>query len=253
MARVSKFILILMILSLTVITDAFARGDGSYSQNYYSQKRNVQPNNASGRSGYYKAGKNSKYNSKINPESSNDSAEDISNLNDQMKWGDACENFASDKDLGKWGMMILRELDKNPHPTLLGGSKDLFQLCPAYPRMDLQSRKNLWVLILNAMAFYESSCESNSRGRGPNGRLIGLLQLHVNKEQFYAPECRKGDGKTPNGTFRCGLSMLNGQLERGEPLFSRKSYWDVLRPQGQSGAFKKIRKAIWNYPQCHEN
>ncbi len=181
----------------------------------------------------------------------NASAEQISAVSDKMKWGDACDNFTSDDEFGKWGTMIMKELKTNEAEALLLGSDDLVRQCPGYKSLKIEGRQNVWVLIINAMAFYESSCNKNSKAQGPNGSLIGLLQLHRGKEHVYAPNCKKGDGNTPAGTFRCAISMLNSQLERGEPLFSRKSYWDVLRPQARKKQFAKIQKAIKAFPLCH--
>lgn len=178
-------------------------------------------------------------------------AEQISMISEKMNWADACDNFADEDEFGKWGEMIFAELKKGSNDALLKGSDDLIRLCPGYRSLNIEGRQNVWVLIMNAMAFYESSCDKNSKAQGPNGSLIGLLQLHRGKEQNYAPSCKKGDGNTPQGTFRCALSMLNSQLERGENLFSRKSYWDVLRPQARSKKFAKIQKAIKSFPLCH--
>jgi hypothetical protein len=185
-------------------------------------------------------------------ESNTDAAEDISNIYGKMKWGDVCENFVSETDFGKWGNMIKNELNANSYPDIIKGSPDLSKYCPSYSSLSALDRENVWVLILNSIAFYESSCDDKKTARGPNGRLKGLLQLHVGREQLYAPNCKKGDGKSPQGTFRCGISMLNGQLDRGENLFSRKSYWDVLRPQGASQKYKKIMRIISGYPLCHQ-
>ena len=181
----------------------------------------------------------------------NATAEQISAISDQMNWGDACDNFVSDDEFGKWANLVMKEMKSGENDSLIKGSDDLMKLCPGYQSLNLEGRQNVWVLIVNAMAFYESSCNQRSKAQGPNGSLIGLLQLHRGKEDKYAPNCKKGDGSTPAGTFRCALSMLNSQLERGEPLFSRKSYWDVLRPQARSKKSIKIQNAIKSFPLCH--
>ncbi|HWU42614.1 MAG TPA: hypothetical protein VN132_04215 [Bdellovibrio sp.] len=177
---------------------------------------------------------------------------DFLNVGDELEWGDACENFASEDEFGKWAGMIMKELRKDGHEALIQGSDDLLKVCPNYSRLDIEGQRNVWVLIVNAMAFYESTCRDDAKGRGPNGKLIGLLQLHAGKEDLYVKSglCQKGDGKTPQGTFRCGLAMMNEQLERGEGLFSRRSYWDVLRPQATEQKYKKIQKALRAYPLC---
>lgn len=178
-------------------------------------------------------------------------ATQISEVSKKMRWGEACDKFTSDGEFGKWSGIIEQELVRGENNALIQGSSDLRALCPGYDALDLEERQNVWVLIVNAMAFYESSCNQTSHAQGPNGPLIGLLQLHRGDEDFYAPNCRRGDGNTPSGTFRCGLSMLNSQLMRQEPLFSTRSYWDVLRPQGNSKKAQKIEQAIRSLPFCY--
>lgn len=177
-------------------------------------------------------------------------SESVAHVNDLMNFAGKCESFATVQDMGKWGELILTEMKRNRYSELYRGASDLSDVCPNFNSMNDEGREVVWVMVVNAMAHLESSCTLGIPARGPNGALIGLLQLHNGSEHKYAKYCKKGDGKTAEGTFRCGLSMLEGQLSRDNALFSRKSYWDVLRPQAKSRKYLKIQKALKNLSIC---
>nr|BFD62341.1 hypothetical protein BdHM001_10220 [Bdellovibrio sp. HM001]BFD67749.1 hypothetical protein HAGR004_27710 [Bdellovibrio sp. HAGR004] len=176
----------------------------------------------------------------------------ITDINKNLKWGPKCNNFASGTELGQWGHYIREDYLKGSYPNLEKGSPDIHRVCPTYSKMKPTDKANFWVLVFNAMANYESTCNKNAPAKGPNGSLYGLMQLHVGKEGAYAKDCSNGDSKYPSDTFSCTFSMLDGQLRRDDALFSRKSYWDVLRPQAKSGKSKKIAKSISAYTPCHD-
>lgn len=178
------------------------------------------------------------------------SVSEILNTNEVMNFAEKCEGFVDEEGLGKWGQTIVDELHKNRYEALYAGTNDLKAICPGFTNLNDNSKELVWVMIINAMVHLESSCDKTETARGPNGGLIGLLQLHLNRENAYANGCSRGDGKTPNGTFRCGLAMLNKQLSNDEALFSRKSYWDVLRPQARSQKFRKVQAAVKKLSVC---
>lgn len=180
----------------------------------------------------------------------NSSVNDILNTNESMNFADKCEDFVDEEGLGKWGKTIVQTLHKNRYEALYDGTADLRAICPGYRSLNDRSKELVWVMILNAMVHLESSCDKTETAKGPNGRLIGLLQLHRNREEVYAAGCSRGDGQNPARTFECGLSMLNKQLKNDEALFSRKSYWDVLRPQARSQKYKKVKTAIQKLSIC---
>jgi hypothetical protein len=177
-------------------------------------------------------------------------SEAIAKVNGLLNFADKCNSFATLNEMGQWGDLILEELKRNRYNELYRGASDLTDACPNFSSMTEDGREVVWVMVVNAMAHLESSCSLGAPAKGPNGSLIGLLQLHNGAEQKYGKYCKKGDGKTAEGTFRCGLSMLEGQLSRDNSLFSRKSYWDVLRPQAKSQKYLKIQKALKNLSIC---
>jgi hypothetical protein len=180
------------------------------------------------------------------------SSSSLAKVNDLLGFADKCDSFATIKDMGQWGSLILNEMKRTRYSDLYRGAPDLSAVCPNFNSAGLgdDGREVVWVMIVNAMAHLESSCSLKAPAKGPNGALVGLLQLHNGAEQKYGKYCQKGDGKTAAGTFRCGLSMLEGQLSRDNSLFSRKSYWDVLRPQAKSQKYLKIKKALSNLSIC---
>lgn len=175
-------------------------------------------------------------------------------IKEKFKWGDTCENFSDGDSLGKWGNSIRKDYESHsPDLEYLDkGASDIHNLCPTFAQMKPTDKANFWVLVLSAMANYESTCGENGKPhRGPYGTLIGLLQLDRGNEKSYAPNgCRNGDGEAPETTFRCAMYMINGQIRKYDKLFSSESYWDVLRlPRSKA---KKIAKAIADYTPCHD-
>lgn len=181
----------------------------------------------------------------------NNLSKSIVTINSKFNFSDSCHSFAQSSKFGKWGSYIIEEMRANDFDELYRGTSDIVKVCPAFPQMEDGEKEALWVLIINAMSNFESSCDPGEKGYGPNGSLIGLLQLHRGKENKYSHGCQKLDGKSPRDTFRCGLSMLNDQIQRDGLLFSPNSYWDVLRPAGLDHKSRKIRAAIKAYEACH--
>jgi hypothetical protein len=178
------------------------------------------------------------------------SVSELFNVNEAMNFATKCESFVDEEGLGKWGNTIVEELHRERYEALYQGTDDLKAICPGFSSLNDNSKELVWVMILNAMVHLESSCDKTETARGPNGGLVGLLQLHRNREQVYAQGCKRGDGLNPASTFRCGLSMLNRQLSNDEALFSRKSYWDVLRPQARSQKFRKVQASVKKLSVC---
>lgn len=182
-------------------------------------------------------------------------AAEITRLQEKMNHADLCEKFAGEEGLGRYGRIISEEVIKKEgagykYNQLMQGPPDLVRACPAFTTMNEDQKAGLYVLIVNAMANYESSCNINETARGPNGKLIGLLQLHYQKEHQYSRGCQQGDASKASTTFSCGFSMLNDQVRRDGVLFSSKSYWDVLRLNSKTFKAKKIVSTISKYEPC---
>lgn len=178
---------------------------------------------------------------------------DLFRYNQTRNLGQECSSFVSETGLGKWGKSISKNLNANDFAYLFEGTDDLRKVCPSYGSLKSSEKKIIWIAIINVMAIGESTCGTDprmNRAQGPNGRLAGVIQLHSGKEQNYSGGCNKGDSKTPETTLNCTLHMMDDQLRRDGKLFSRKSYWDVLRPQGRGQKYLEIQKVVRGLSIC---
>lgn len=181
-------------------------------------------------------------------------AQSVSDISQRMNWADNCSKFASGNSYGPWGLTVVNELESNKYDELIRGSADLKKLCPGYQQMNRDGKNGLWVAVLAAMANHESSCrEKPPLHGGPNGTLVGLMQLDKGKERTYSPSgCKNGDGSTAKGSIRCTMSMLNDQLGRGTSLFAKsgETYWEVLQVTSKKKIYLDIKQAIQGYALC---
>lgn len=181
----------------------------------------------------------------------------IEKINQTLNFAPQCSKFADNGQLGGWAKNIRDFFMSEDLTYLEDGTPDIHKYCPTYGEMKDTDKANFWVLVLNAMSHFENSCNTANKkaAQGPNGQLVGILQLHAQKEGGYVPkgsDCRNGDGKTAEGSFRCAMIMLNSQLKNQKALFARGSYWDVLRPQAGSRRVPVIINAIKKYGPCQD-
>lgn len=175
---------------------------------------------------------------------------------DGVRMNDKCETLIEKGgglgSLGKFARMEL--MTKINDYRELMSSAALSRDCPNYVRLSISDRALVWALILTTMAHFESSCDVAVKANGPSGTARGLWQLHDGKEAGYdgaEGKCVKNASHDPIESVRCTLGMLDNQLAKsGGILFWAKSYWDVLRPEGQSGKAVKIDKALKNSRLC---
>ncbi|MDG0817073.1 hypothetical protein [Bdellovibrio svalbardensis] len=178
----------------------------------------------------------------------------VADIGERMNWAATCSKFAKGNSYGPWGLAVISELETNKYDELIRGSSDLYRICPGYQQMDRDGKNGMWVAIIAAMANHESSCRENPPLHGgPNGTLVGLMQLHKGRENAYSPDgCKRGDGSTAKGSIRCSLSMINDQLGRGLPLFAKsgETYWEVLQRTSRKKIYAEIQEAIQDYALC---
>ncbi|MBO9665457.1 MAG: hypothetical protein J7501_01415 [Bdellovibrio sp.] len=191
-------------------------------------------------------------------------AEEVAMITQGLKFSRECKKFAFDSNYGAWGKSVTKLLGSKRYPNLIKGSSDLRKYCQNYNTMSYEDKESIWVLIIASMAHLESSCNQTPARQpsGPNGQLVGTLQLHKGQEGRYAKDelCKNGSGNTAGGSFLCGMSMLDRQMERYDSLFWNESYWAVLRPNSNDrvkdpqGRLIKpssvIKLAIAKYPAC---
>lgn len=169
-----------------------------------------------------------------------------------------CVSFMNkDLVLGSVGKAIYNSIGSNSdlYPNLVWGGS-ISKYCSKYPKMALKQKALVWVMLMTAMAQFESSCQPTASAKGPNGTAYGLYQLHKGKEDDYnsgaIKACRKNASKDPIASTTCALMMIENQLEKsGGKLFYNESYWDVLRPNGQSGKAKLIAESLRQSTLCN--
>lgn len=177
-----------------------------------------------------------------------DAAAQIAAVMKDLEFSDRCDQFATESGFGSWGRVIIEELVRGEGDSLLRGTDDLRRACPNYDYLGVREKSYVWVKIIASMTFLESSCNPRagleSVVNGPNGRAAGLLQLHKNKEHTYGANCAKGASLSPTSTLKCAISMLDRQVEKTQALFSRATYWGVLRPQGDVVSTKRGKRRV---------
>jgi hypothetical protein len=170
-----------------------------------------------------------------------------------------CEEFSVNPPAKRnWRNLVLNELKPEKYPLFFesdptkGGARDINKYCPNFSNLEVEEKKIILLRILDAMVFFESSCEVNAAAKGPNGEAFGILQLHLGREHDYARNCKKNDSKTADRSLICGMAVLHDQVQNENLFFSSASYWDVLRPRGPSRRAYTVASHIWYYPNCQK-
>ncbi len=172
------------------------------------------------------------------------------------KVSDACVSFMTkDMFLGASGRQIFETIKKNQasFPQIMKGG-NLTNYCPKYTTMKADQRAMVWVMLLTMVAHFESSCSMKAKAKGPNGTAKGFYQLHQGKEQNYddLQMCVRNASLSDKASGKCALSMIERQLTRENGnLFSKKSYWDVLRPNGAAHKADDIQRTLKKSSLCN--
>lgn len=146
----------------------------------------------------------------------------------------ACMKFVKGNEYSKWGEFISDELGRGKFPNLYSGTPEILHLCPNFPNLNDDQKDSIFVLKLTLTAYFESSCNPLAKYRGaPNGTAAGLFQQHEGHENKYSRGCKAGDSRTPEGSIRCTLSMLNDLAKAKKNIFSSNAHWEVSRPQNR--------------------
>jgi hypothetical protein len=135
----------------------------------------------------------------------------------------------------------------------------LKELCPEFSNADRNQRKAFWVLVIAAMAKYESNFNPNTRYKeGPplNTYSEGLLQLSYGDEKRYSQlpiDPAKQNILDPAVNLTSGIIILAKQIKDKKILFTTKSYyWSVLtKKQKEIKAF--IKDHIDQLDFCNSN
>lgn len=168
----------------------------------------------------------------------------------------ACSIFIdANARLGEQGAYAINELvqHQSDYASLLSNDS-LDEQCPNFPNLEVVEKAKVITLVLTAMAHFESRCqETVPNYSAPNGVARGLFQLHEGHEESYdggADACVHNASMDADESIRCALGMLNLQFRRSGILFDPRSYWDVLRPNGQAHTTGVIGQAIARARLC---
>lgn len=168
----------------------------------------------------------------------------------------ACRIFIdANSRLGEQGAYAVNEVIEHPenYSSMLSGT-GLNEQCPNWSNLEIPEKAQVVALLLTAMAHFESRCQETVPNRNaPNGTARGLFQLHEGREQDYdgtTNACERNSSMDANESIDCALAMLNIQFSRSGLLFDRRSYWDVLRPQGAAQTTGLIGQAISRSNLC---
>lgn len=157
--------------------------------------------------------------------------------------------------LGEQGAYAYNQIVRHSseYRSLLADSA-LNEQCPNYGNLQVSQRAQVIVLLLTAMAHFESSCRvSAANTNAPNGTARGLFQLHEGREDAYdgrSDSCSRNASLDAEESIDCALGMLNLQFAKSGLLFDPKSYWDVLRPQGEAQTTAAIASALGRSRLC---
>lgn len=160
----------------------------------------------------------------------------------------------------EWDKLI----EKSLPPDLLSPrlERQVKPLCPRFKQMSEVDRRAFWAYFFQALAGAEAGLRptANVRHTDPEVAVIdpvthhvarqeGLLQLaYVDSERYGCDFDWEKDkdlpehdpGKTillPENNLECGIKILDNQLiAKHQPLLSKSSYWETLRPRGPSFA-----------------
>jgi len=157
--------------------------------------------------------------------------------------------------LGEMGRAVFNALKDNKasFPTLMQGGT-ISKYCSKYPQMKDDQKMMVWVMLMTMVAHFESSCNISAKAKGPNGTAKGYFQLHLGREQNYDDDglCAKNSSNSGKLSAKCALSMLERQLKKdNNQLFSSKSYWDVLRPEGKAQRADDIQRTLKRSTLCN--
>lgn len=171
-----------------------------------------------------------------------------------------CNKYVSEKGLGPWGKFIVKEMVNNKfkYEHLFRGSLDMETYCPRYKSLKTDEEKALvFVVILNAAAYLESSCiDKGNNGNGPHGLAKGLYQFHLGNEKIASHSCKTGAANSANESHQCMLSTLDDQFGEYNLLFTEnEAHHEVFRwnnwPKGKhSLKFVEIQNALRSFELC---
>jgi hypothetical protein len=177
-------------------------------------------------------------------------------------------------DDNSWNQDWDKVIEKSLPPELLSSKmeREVKGLCPRFKQMSEVDRRAFWAYFFQALAGAEAGLRATATVRHSEpevavidpathrvARQEGLLQLAYTDSERYGCDfdwekdkaLRADDPEKtillPKNNLECGIKILDNQLiTRHQPLLSKSSYWETLRP-GRPG-FAVFVKQLANMP-----
>jgi hypothetical protein len=160
----------------------------------------------------------------------------------------------------EWNKVIAEAIEKYGSILLDPESLPLTQineLCPGFKNGSANEKKAFWVLVIAAIAKYESNFDPSTRYKEGHPLYVyseGLLQLSYGDEKNHAGlpiDPAKQNILDPSVNLTSGVIILCNQLRKRKVLFTDKPYyWSVLsRKQADIKKFIRDHIAQLNFCQ----
>ncbi|MFN7054831.1 hypothetical protein [Hyphomonas sp.] len=172
----------------------------------------------------------------------------------------------------EWTRLTLAALDRHGEALLSRVPDDIADFCPPYPGLDREARKQVWLMLMSALARYESNHrtdvqfqESFNDSQGNPVISRGLLQISIESGRGYRcviPEAEALHDADVN--LSCGVRILNRWTgERDGLVASRVTptgagdngwrgaarYWSPFRDAAKRSSMESSVRAL---PMCGE-
>lgn len=169
------------------------------------------------------------------------------------------KKFLGEDGLGPWGEHAKDVMSRGFFEETLERDHNSFsKYCPAYRYMNVEQKKNLFVLTMMVQYNFESSCSPTAENdRCPNGICYGIAQLHLGHESGYVKHrqfkeyCPRNASRSPLQTISCTIAMFTEDLWQGEKLVGNNdSYWEVMRTNLAHSKSEDFRRLLKKVPDC---
>lgn len=163
-------------------------------------------------------------------------------------------------DAAKFTEITERAIDELGPQLLESVPRDIETFCPNYARLGAEERKGVWLMMVSAIAKFESNFRPSVSYRenfvNSKGELIvsrGLLQLSSESANGFGCRIRQeSDLHDPEKNLTCGVRILTRTITRDGIVTEKTAehwkggarYWSVLRKQRTLPAIKGATRGL---------
>lgn len=160
----------------------------------------------------------------------------------------------------------LAAIDELGEDLLKAQPRDMEAFCPNYSSLQVEDKKAVWLMLISAMAYFESSFNpklahqekfKNSKAEFVVSR--GLMQLSRESSRHFGCKIEKeADLEDPKINLSCAVRIMTNHVSQDGVIAKKVDerwrggarYWYVLRAQK---TLPVIRKAVRKLSQCGQN